>query len=128
MSYVSVADQPRRVRVIRPTGSTTIDFDYDINVINGNSIGTIGFANLKEGKETRAIFRPTSSIDLWPLFLPLFVNDSIDHTFSFVGNNPTQIQRQRDIVFKPSNENNHISHLARKFDFCAISDTKVVMT
>ena len=128
LSRVSVADQPRRTRVITPAGTTTIDFDYDTNIINGNNIGTIGFTNLKEGKETRAIFLPTSALDLWPFFLPLFVNNSIDHTFSFVGNNPTQIQRQRDIVFKPSNENNHISHLARKFDFCAVSDTRVVMT
>ena len=128
LSRVSAADLPRRTRVITPNGTTTIDFDYDTNIINGNNIGTIGFTNLKEGKETRAIFLPTSALDLWPFFLPLFVNNSIDHTFSFVGNNPTQIQRQRDIVFKPSNENNHISHLARKFDFCAVSDTRVVMT
>ena len=128
LSRVSAADQPRRTRAITPNGSTTIDFDYDVNLIQGNEIGTIGFANLKEDKETRAIFLPTSTIDLWPFFLPLFVNNTIDHTFSFVGNNPTQIQRQRDIVFKPSNENNHISHLARKFDFCAVSDSRVVMT
>lgn len=123
--HILRADQPQRIRDVTPDSNNStvaIDYDYDFNIFRGNNITSIsGFVNQIKGKVTTVVFLPTADLDTYDLFLPLFTNDVLDHTFDF--SNDTQ----RGRIFNASHRDGQMSHRARAFRIVADTDAHSVM-